>query len=364
MIQPLKAMNNSQSGMVSIIVCMIMTIVISLVVLGFSQVSTNELNQAFNRQLSAEAYYAAFSGINNAAAVIKAAGEGPVYAQTQSCTTPDAAPPSISYNNNATLGPASQNASYTCVTVDPTPLLLKYSTDSAFPLISSTHVPITSITFNWQDQTLPTTINYDTCYSAGDFPAGTSTGWPSDCAAGVLEVDIIPASDIGSLAAEENGAKKFYLYPAAYDAGGAPPAGANTYVLTGTCNISTGCSYTIDDSYYGAGDDEYYVRVVPLYETANYTVAINGGAVPMYGSQVDLDATGDVQGVLQRINAAVSLNSIGGVPFAIQSGSSLCKLIVGYPGIAHVDTPTNIKSGESFPFSGNLSSDPGCEIGS
>jgi Tfp pilus assembly protein PilX len=63
--------NSSQTGMVSIMVTMLLMLVITLIVLGFAQVSRREQIQTLDRQLSAQAFFAAESGVNDAISVIK-----------------------------------------------------------------------------------------------------------------------------------------------------------------------------------------------------------------------------------------------------------------------------------------------------
>ena len=54
-----------QEGLISITVAIVFIMIISLIVLGFSQVSRRNARQALDRQLSSQAYYAAESGIND-----------------------------------------------------------------------------------------------------------------------------------------------------------------------------------------------------------------------------------------------------------------------------------------------------------
>ena len=62
---------SDESGMASIIVTLIMSVVITLIVLGFAQVSTREQSNALQNQLSTTAYYAAESGINDVVNIIQ-----------------------------------------------------------------------------------------------------------------------------------------------------------------------------------------------------------------------------------------------------------------------------------------------------
>jgi Tfp pilus assembly protein PilX len=57
---------DKQAGMVAIMVTMILMIVISLIVVGFAQISRRNQRQALDRQLSTQAFYAAETGVNDA----------------------------------------------------------------------------------------------------------------------------------------------------------------------------------------------------------------------------------------------------------------------------------------------------------
>src|ERR1700761_8288581 len=61
-----KRIRRDEQGMVSILVTMIMVIVISLIVIGFAEVSRRNQREALDNQLSTQAYYAAESGVNAA----------------------------------------------------------------------------------------------------------------------------------------------------------------------------------------------------------------------------------------------------------------------------------------------------------
>src|SRR5688572_1479839 len=109
-----------EAGMVAIMVTMILMIVISLIVLGFAQISRRNQRQTLDRQLSTQAFYAAETGINDAAELIKGA----------SGVVPDKPDCASSGGGFYTLTPtidATNNVEYTCLTVDPSPESLVYS---------------------------------------------------------------------------------------------------------------------------------------------------------------------------------------------------------------------------------------------
>jgi hypothetical protein len=333
--------------MVSFLVCFIMMIVITLVVLGFSQVSRNELKLTLNRQLSAEAFYAADSGINNAAAIISAdVADATTPPSTTGCGAGSA------YSDNNPLS-AEYSVSESCIIVNPAPTSLEYEiadgSSVAFPVTVSAGA-VNSLTFQWNDPTDGTT--YSGCpASAGQFSIGTDWSQAGDCDAGVLQIDLFPAN-LGTPASfnittQETNADSVFLTPtrnAAYS-----PSLSNGAVYAAQCNDGGKCTATIT----GLNAPSYYLHVSPVYEDSTVVVCANNGTacdVPLYGAQADVDVTGKAQAVLERLDARVSLTSGlggGGTPnYAVHTGDSLCKLLEGYAG-----TPGTIQY---------ASTDPGC----
>ncbi|HET8709654.1 MAG TPA: PilX N-terminal domain-containing pilus assembly protein, partial [Candidatus Saccharimonadales bacterium] len=162
----------AESGMVAIMVTLILMVVISLLVLGFAQISRHEQGNTLDRHLSAQAFYAAESGINDAASAIR-----------QKLSVGDTVPAKAKCNDFAdypTLNTASKLASdvkYSCVLINPAPLQLNYSVGAdavVVPLISGSGQPFQTVTVSWTPIT----------EAGGGFPADPLGGCPS--AAGAL----------------------------------------------------------------------------------------------------------------------------------------------------------------------------------
>src|ERR1035438_10159281 len=121
---------SNQSGVVSIFVTLIIMIILSIVVIGFSQISRREARAALDRQLSTQAFYAAESGINDAYSIVnKAIGTplGPIPATSQ-CNSP-------SYINGTSnqIDPTTNTASYTCLLVNVQPTYLTFLPQTGQP---------------------------------------------------------------------------------------------------------------------------------------------------------------------------------------------------------------------------------------
>src|SRR5665647_2919352 len=114
-------LNQSQSGMVAIFVTMLMIIVISLIVLGFAQVTRRNQRNTLDSQLSTQAYYAAESGVNDAASDLqrKIVAGAPLPSKT-TCAMLEG---SYDFTTKNTL---TTDVSYTCLLIDPNPSSLNY----------------------------------------------------------------------------------------------------------------------------------------------------------------------------------------------------------------------------------------------
>ena len=96
-------------------------LVISLIVLGFAQIARRNQRQSLDRQLSTQAFYAAETGVNDAANLVKSAASVP--AKT-SCTDTGGGFYSALPSSNID---ATNKVTYTCLMVNPAPGSLVYS---------------------------------------------------------------------------------------------------------------------------------------------------------------------------------------------------------------------------------------------
>jgi len=100
-----ESLQRNQSGMVSIMVTMILMIVMSLIVVGFAQVSRRNQRVALDRQLSTQAFYAAESGVNDAREFLDAYGKRvelryPGAQANEPSASPDAPERTLSWKTN------------------------------------------------------------------------------------------------------------------------------------------------------------------------------------------------------------------------------------------------------------------------
>ncbi|HUS25752.1 MAG TPA: PilX N-terminal domain-containing pilus assembly protein [Nevskiaceae bacterium] len=313
-------LRRSQAGMVSIMVTMILMIVISLIVVGFAQISRRNQRQQLDRQLSTQAFYAAEAGVNDVAELIRTA-------TVTVPAKPDCTSTSSFYSSlNATLD-APHDVTYSCLTVDPTPTTLRYNgvgTNSiVVPIISANGTGINSITLNWQ-----TTKNTATptagCPSgtANVFTPNTGANWP--CGYGVLRIDLVPVSGALTQAGMQGADMASFLVPQASGGSSTMSYSPGNNKLVGVSCTNSGCAMNINS---GLGGPSYYMRISSLYNGANLQIG-TGNNVALRDAQAIVDSTGKAQDVLRRIQVRLPLgsntqNALS--DYAIQSTDSVCK---------------------------------------
>lgn len=326
-----KVSNPKEAGMVAILVTMILMIVISLIVLGFAQISRRNQRQSLDRQLSTQAFYAAESAVNDAADLIKNA--------VQTGTNPAAKPDCNSTGGGfyATLTPvidAASDVEYSCLIVDPTPPTLVYSdvgtTSTVVPLIASSGT-IASVQLTWQTKEDSLTPAPTCPNNRNTLPA--TGAWPATCGYGVLRFDLVPTTGSlthSSLQSATMTAFVIPLRPGSAAAATANPIGYSTGGANNRLGVvcsNSNCSLTIN----GLSQSQYYMRVSSLYKDVSLQISATnatGNPVNLQGAQAVIDATGKAQDVLRRIQVRVPLAGSSSnllSDFAIQSTDAVCK---------------------------------------
>jgi type II secretory pathway pseudopilin PulG len=346
-----KYLKHNSKGETSIIVTLIMSIVITLMVIGFAQMSNKANQQALDNTLSTAAYYAAESGINAAYVSIQQAEQAgkSIVAQTRHCTTTNSG--TAVYSGARQLNNPTNTVEYTCLLVNPSPPSLNYAPlnvgiSQVVPVFGQTQtsipvpVPIAAITISWQADGAPI-FNFGGCSSIGTFPAEKS--WPSmtQCTAGVLQVDIAPAYGWTSPSQLQDLTKSVFLYPAGGASTPSKSSIVNGAVLPANCSTSPAstqydCSITLQTT----NQLGYYLHITPIYENADISItatSIDGKSVNLYNAQALIDSTGKAKNELKRIQERVSINPVednNAPSYALQSRNGICKLLKVYPGVA------------------------------
>ncbi len=311
-----------EAGVVSLIVTLVMMIVITLLVLGFAEISRNEQRNALDDQLSAQAYYAAESGINDAQTVItNNVKNGQAVNDKTSCNDQNG----YNFNTNGdNIVDQTHSVSYTCVLVDPTPSSLAYDVgynSKVIPLIAPNSSTFNTLTLMWQakDGSTPAGCYTDTATQLDQLPAAGSWG----CNYPVLRVDILNAN-VGLARANwaGNTATMFFVpFNGTYASTGTLAARGS--LIPATCpTTSSGCT-----AYITLGGSKYYMRVTTLYQN-NFRLTLNAGGIAFTGAQALVDATGKAVDVLRRVLVAVDLTDANAYAIpngAIISQDSVCK---------------------------------------
>lgn len=395
----MSGVRKNEQGVVSILVTMIMILVISLIVLGFAQISRRNQREALDNQLSTQAYYAAESGVNAAVNYLTSPSFtfGTTINTIGQCNT----------FINSYLKPADgatvntldsgSGAQYNCLMVDNEPSSLVVS-----PVTQNSNIILhlqnpesqnfNALKFVWTQQATP------------DYPAGACTGsnalgpnpngytmptydkW--NCPYGIMRLDLVDADATSGRISNINldndtYQTSFYLVPN-FQTGGvfktqvnvswpqavqavnpasptvvcntAAPNGNNcpVQVIPVSCQAaatpgSRDCSMELD--FPGAdtganGSKELFARLSTLYQDSQ-TLTITGGdhtyplpgGTKFIGGQALIDSTGKSQDELRRIQVRIPLSaSSGSLPaYGLQSTGSICKQLTYISGANAVD---------------------------
>jgi Tfp pilus assembly protein PilX len=343
-----------QAGMVSILVTMLLMIVISLIVLGFAQISRRNQRQALDRQLSTQAFYAAETGINDAAERIgQAIANGDTVDPKADCTNN---PGIFSSLPSATLD-AANNVGYSCLLVNPTPKNLVYegigTTGTVIP-VKAVSGTISSITMTWKtvaDTDTPTT----NCPTSVTNVFTTTDTWT--CGYGVLRFDLVPTAG-NSLNADTLRTTTMTSFLVPFSSGGSSSIPyladtANTNTRVGTACTDTSCTMTIT----GLTHSQYHMRVGSIYrDVSSLTIVARDSSstvLSLADAQAVVDATGRAQDVLRRVQVRIPLTVSSAnllSDYAVQSTEAVCKRFRTWPG--------NFSSNASAVIPGGITTSP------
>jgi hypothetical protein len=338
------SLKDNQEGIISLVVTMIIIMVTTLIMLGFARLMRRESQQALDRQLSTQAYYAAESAINDVSKNIS-------FSATP--TTTCAAGP------KATL--ASSNVSYTCVLVDSALATLEYPLELerslVVPVSAAGGATLDSLTVSWGNfnpatdgfaNNPPTTDGFSPATPAGSWAPGT----------GVVRFDLVPVPPAGTPINRNtliNQTQSFILYPSRAGAATVAynPSHSSKGQVVGKCDPTRPaqpCSVTIT-SLGGLTGYTYFVRMRSSYVAAKAIVTgtSSGTSVELNG-QISIDATGKAGDVLRRVQVRRAIGNFYGYPeFALESADSLCKTLeVTSPAPAGPGNPTIITLDPAF----------------
>jgi len=329
-------LKKNQQGMASLVICMLLMIIISLMTLSFATLSRREQRQALDKQLSTQAFYAAETGINDAS---KAILDGTLNTDISDCSASEQA--KINPTGVSGILDANSSTSRTCVFVDQTPSQIDDvvgETESTVFLISAGG--ISSLDVYWENDSVVSTpvfpATVDT--AGGSFPPDAS--W-NNSTPGVLTIQLIPFPVAGTNRATIAGGTIYVLgFPTSSNANQtASGTASNGLILTGGCaSANTGapnnwprqCKASITGL---AG--QYYIRLKSIYDPVHITVEGKDGSgnrLPFVGAQVLIDSTGRANDVTKRIKIYKPLRGSASLPGStLEIGGDLCKRLLSNP---------------------------------
>lgn len=315
--------------MVSIMTTMILMIVISLIVLGFAQLSRRNQRETLDRQLSSQAFYAAESGVNDVRDLIQDALSGGAVTIPEKTGCTDTGVGAFYASLNPDID-SSKNVRYTCMLVDPSPEKLRYSVDTTsivVPMISGDGTDFSTIRLDWQSEITTPSGPTAGCPTTTNAVFSVAGSW--SCGYGVLRFDLVPVE--GGLSTDSLRTSTMTLFGVPFASGGVTSAAfaadtTNNNRRGIACN-NDGCSLTIT----GLNQNAYFMRISSLYRGMDLQITGTnsaGAAMEISGAQAVIDATGKAQDVLRRIQVHVPLRASSEnqlSDFAIQSTDAICK---------------------------------------
>lgn len=366
-VRSIKRTDTNQKGMASILVTMVLMVVISLIVLGFAQISRGNQRQALDNQLSKQAYYAAETGVNDYSSAIRdylaknpsITDYTPIDKKT--CSFPVKGDPVYGLLPDAS-STATSNVQYTCVLVTSAPTSLSYSSISStkvIPITSSS--PIANLTIDWQT-TIPNLSNPTANCPAtiGQLPSATS--WK--CSLGILRIDLVPIPASFTTQSLMGNTLTALLFPTSTSLSGSAnlnysTSGPNQYGINvnqgaevaANCNNASTIMCSVNIS--GLSANNYYLRVSSLYQPSAIQIlgykAIPSVAnqLPLTGTQISIDVTGKAQDILRRVQIRLPLTSTAAASTfdsAIQTTQSLCKEFQTAPNGYYVNSVSDSKN--------------------
>lgn len=340
----------NEQGFASIVIAIVLLLVLSLVTVGFAQLMRKEQRQALDKQLSLQAYYAAESGVNDAA---KAISNG--VNEAKDYCGPATSGPYVPYLGDNTVGSAgTTNAQYTCLLINPTPTDVRVNPigNVQSRLITMTSAdstdPIKSIRISWQDSDGEAKFALRNWYNSGQFL--NSTNWASQSSTGVLSVGLLPLN-VGAVQRNTASTEAYhaFLYPASFSAAsntsnqtgltpnnynkGSGDVASNGPLLDGKCSSANEplfCSVVIT----GLNNTSYLLDLQSFYGNSNVNISAYGGdgqaidsnVLKIKNAQTVVDSTGKAQDVLRRIQVRISSRDNYDHPdYSIESTGSICK---------------------------------------
>lgn len=324
-------LSSDQNGMVAIVVTSVLMVVISLIVIGFSQVTRREQRNALDHQLSTQAFYAAESGANLAKKVVQTS----LAAGSQPPEKPDC-PEDANYSGYSLSSAPSPEVKITCLLVTSHLQYQKFDNVSMNnPVVSRIQADtgsIGEIGVSWESAAGSALTG---CSGQLSLPTSTNRG---GCTQPLLRVDIVKLFGGTGLsqASLQSSQYTVFLSPNNSGATNTPVA----YSGGGVGNVqSVGCvpipatdrfkCTSLINGLGGAAGNSFGVRVMSIYGNSNVVLFANDvahGSLTLTNGQVLIDSTAKAIDTLRRIQVRYMPKSVTNAPdFALVGTNGVCK---------------------------------------
>lgn len=351
-----------ESGMAAIFVVMILMTVLALITIGFSSLMNREVRQALDRQLSAEAYYAAESGVNDARDYLYN-GSGTSFA---GCQTPTGDSHFVSGGDISGDG----LFKYSCVTIDSHPKELWYmipkGQSRVFKISGSGLANLSKFYIGWQNYQSGTpqfgtygvmpqenglSTNFQGVLQVGIYPVMDGSG---SCSGGsaLLSTAVVDSTDLQLECATHS----YMMFPSppgaqpntvnfkdttAYGStvsgnctnpGSTPATSLGSGAHTMYCNSIINNLYPVLGSSSTTAASAYYLRLTAYYQDLNVAIQATDNASPtpnslsIAGVEGVVDVTGTGNDVFRRVQARIPIQPDYPQTYGLQSMQSICKL--------------------------------------
>lgn len=341
-----RELRQQTEGAASMIVVIFISIVLSIMTIGFIRVAINEQRQSTDFDLSQRAYYAAESGIEDARRAVRDYLGGEL---TEAELNADVCDLPRNYSGVLSDDP-DFDIEYTCMFIDLTPAAFRATFDGANITKQFTVKPVNSagnpanfqtLTMNWHLNDLPAQGGDGLIGSgvnlrgSGDVSLPRRSSWNHPA---MMEVTFISHPRNGLQRSNIQDSTVF-LSPNTGSNGSSGTvfgAGVDGRVRAASCSaVASGgyaCSMQFNFNGYNATANELTMRMTTHYAATSIELSLSSGANGNGAPRLfdDMQATVDVTGragqVFRRVEAALDLNEHTVLPgYAVQSATDICK---------------------------------------
>lgn len=323
-----RSLRQNEKGLAAVVITVFVMVMLSLVVLAFSQISRREQRQSLDRQLSTQAFYSAESGLNKRLSDIRSGANTDI--QDADCDG--------SLNNIDVDG----TTGAVCVLHDKAPYELQYritKSDNKFISLGTQNTDLDTLRVKWKG-TQAGSSSYVNCASTGSelFQLPTNEEYGTKCPAGIVRLQFVYLNkDNLSQDTLANSTYTVFLRPTK-NAGSVPSTAfsmdpANSGAIIGAkCDATDECNVDITNVPRGS----VFVQLRSIYQDNDITITgknvVSSSDVRFNDAQIVLDATGRSQDVSQRLQVRVPLYETTLTPGqAVTSASGICKQLDVYP---------------------------------